>query len=125
MRRYADLVENVGDGAFQMRRRRGRSVRHGGSRGRFSARFCALPQALHERRGVAGLGDKICRAELCALGNDGGIDKSGENEHRRRILPSGKPAENSEPVKPLLDEIQQHNIRACRLDQGKGLQPVR
>ena len=54
-----------------------------------------------------------------------GIDKSGENEHRRRILPSGKPAENSEPVKPLLDEVQQHNIRACRLDQGKGLQPVR
>ena len=122
MRRYADLVENVGDGAFQMC---GHRSRRGDSRGRFSARFCALPQALHERRGVAGLGDKICRAELCALGNDGGIDKSGENEHRRRILPSGKPAENSEPIKPLLDEVQQHNIRACRLDQGKGLQPVR
>ena len=102
MRRYADLVENVGDGAFQMC---GHRSRRGDSRGRFSARFCALPQALHERRGVAGLGDKICRAELCALGNDGGIDKSGENDYRRRALRFGEPAQYAQSVELRLNEL--------------------
>ena len=99
MRRYAHLVEDVGDGAFQMCGRGSRHLRRGGQSGdgggRSLFRLRVLPQALQKRSGVAGLGDKICRAEPCTLGNNGGVDKSGENDYRR--LPCLSP-EKAQPL---------------------------
>ena len=128
MRRYAHLVEDVRDGTFQMCGRGSRHLRRGGQSGdgggRSRFRLRVLPQALQKRSGVAGLGDKICRAKPCALGNNGGVDKSGENDYRRRALRFGEPAQYAQPVEPRLNELQQHHIRPQRLDLRKGLRPA-
>lgn len=75
--------------------------------GLFSA-FAYCRRHCRSAPGSQGLGIKYAVPEPCALGNNGGVDKSGENDYRRRALRFGEPSQYAQSVELRLNELQQH-----------------